>query len=87
MHVDIVRADDGAAAIYLDGQLETWDNDEPFEMLKEALEGKLPVTAYRVHDLGAFGSGAAQYEDPPDRLEDIPQRWWTDDYYVDGADE
>lgn len=88
MQVDVVRADDGYAAIYLDGMLETWDNDEPFEMLKSALENKPNgVLEFVVHDLGHFGRGATQYEDPPDQLEDIPDRWWTDDTYVDGEPE
>jgi hypothetical protein len=86
MKIDVVRADDGYAAIYLDGLLESWDNDEPFEMLARALEGKpnAPLE-FAVHDLGMFGGGATQYEDPPDYLGDIPDRWWTDDRYVDGG--
>ena len=87
MQIDVVRADDGYAAIYLDGLLETWDNDEPFEMLYQALEGKplSPIT-FKVHDLGQFGNAVLCFEDPPDLIQEIPDQWWTDDHYIDGAE-
>lgn len=84
MNVDIVRADD-YAAIYVDGVLETWDNQEPYQMLIETLEGKpnQPLTL-TLHELGLFGRMAAVWEDPPDQFSDIPSDWWTDAYYLEG---
>jgi hypothetical protein len=78
MHVDIVKANDEWVAIYLDGILETWDNNEPFVMLEESLAGRYPVAGLATHDLGQRGLAATCFQDPPDRFEDIPEAWWTD---------
>ena len=88
MHVDIVRADEGYVAIYVDGVLETWNDEDPYEMLIEAIDGKLhEPPAFRLHSLGEYGNAAAVFEDPSDRFEDIPPSWWSDAHDLDGDDE
>lgn len=76
MRIDIVTLADGYFAIYVGGQLEYWGSDEPFPTLVETV-ACLQINDLRYHELGAYGSSATEYDDPPDRFEDIPQTWWT----------
>lgn len=80
MHVEVVEADAGYIAIYLDGELDTWGEGDPLVLLEAALEDRV-VTRFRVRSLGGYGMGAVKYEDLPDRIEDIPPRWWEDGLY------
>lgn len=82
----VVTADEGYFALYLDGRLEYWGSDEPLTTLAEAFEGRV-IGMMLVEQLGGFGVTATEYEDPPELMSEIPERWWTDDRYVDGYEE
>lgn len=87
MQVDIVKADFGYVAIYVDGVLDTWDDGDPLEMLVEAVEGKGEISKIELRSFGAYAGNALCFQEPPDRFEDIPETWWTDAPYDDEEDE
>lgn len=80
MRVDLIHDSAGYVGIYLDGELSTWNDDEPFSQLEEAVEGQT-ITSFRNRNLGSYGDMAVCTGDPPDRFEDIPPIWWTDAFY------
>lgn len=86
MKADIVTADDGFFAVYLDGRLEYWGDENPFDVLVDAFEGKT-ITEFEACQLGGYGISASNYEDPAEWMGDIPSAWWSDDRYADLMDE
>jgi hypothetical protein len=83
MRIDIVRADEGYFGIYVDGELELWGRAEPFAMLATVLQGYtvLSIESFATHNLGSYGDQAVGWESMPERFEDIPEPWWTNNPY------